>query len=313
MLPPSISICICTCRRAKILAQTLPQLARLRGLSQAQEILIIENSNDSTSLHVVEKYRSQFPCPVRYEQQYALGISHARNKALYEAQGAIIAFLDDDCLPAENWFENILRFLETHDGESWALVGGRVRSDFIYGKPTWVNEQVLSYFSHCDWGEEERALASGEHWLPEGNCFLQKEPACALGGFNTLLGHRGKTMISHEGNDLRQRLEEAGYVTYYCPSLEVTHLIHERERYHKRWLYKRAFRGGMSETQMGAISEDHRPYLTSHLKALLHPNNLFSLLRRDTPIEKKCSFYYQLGFLIGCYKLKRLCPRLPSI
>ncbi|MBD3310355.1 glycosyltransferase, partial [Candidatus Woesearchaeota archaeon] len=47
--------------------------------------------------------------PIRYIYQKNAGPASARNLGIQKAEGEIIAFTDDDCRPAKDWLENILK------------------------------------------------------------------------------------------------------------------------------------------------------------------------------------------------------------
>ena len=49
------------------------------------------------------------------------GASWARNEGIRQAQGDLIAFLDDDCVPSENWLEYLILTIDKYDADG---VGG---------------------------------------------------------------------------------------------------------------------------------------------------------------------------------------------
>ena len=59
---------------------------------------------------------------MRYIPEEKPGLSHARNRAILESRGAIIAFLDDDVLVPERWLWQMLRTFEQTGAD---CVGGR--------------------------------------------------------------------------------------------------------------------------------------------------------------------------------------------
>jgi cellulose synthase/poly-beta-1,6-N-acetylglucosamine synthase-like glycosyltransferase len=67
--------------------------------------LVIDNcpSTDATR-RLVEDYSR-----VRYVREDRPGLNIARNRALHEAQGEIVAFTDDDAAPDPNWLRALLR------------------------------------------------------------------------------------------------------------------------------------------------------------------------------------------------------------
>jgi glycosyltransferase involved in cell wall biosynthesis len=52
------------------------------------------------------------------------GIAWGRNKGIKQAQGDLIAFTDDDCIPPEDWLERLIEAIDKHDA---AGAGGTFR------------------------------------------------------------------------------------------------------------------------------------------------------------------------------------------
>lgn len=101
--PPTATVAVCTRDRPKDLRRCLEALVRLPD--DGQELLIIDNcpSTDATRRLVADYSR------VRYVREDRPGLNIARNRALQEAQGEIVAFTDDDAAPDPNWLRALLR------------------------------------------------------------------------------------------------------------------------------------------------------------------------------------------------------------
>jgi GT2 family glycosyltransferase len=95
---PEISIAVCTRDRADDLAICLEYLAAQS--SEPLEVLVIDNApaTDATERLVREKF-PQF----RYIREDTPGLDHARNRAIREAKGEVIAFTDDDVVADRGW------------------------------------------------------------------------------------------------------------------------------------------------------------------------------------------------------------------
>ena len=99
----NVTVAICTRNRAADLKNCLDKLLLLR--SSGHEILVVDNapSNDETK-NLVLKYPG-----VRYVLESLPGLNTARNTAIREANGSIIAFIDDDALPDSNWLNALVK------------------------------------------------------------------------------------------------------------------------------------------------------------------------------------------------------------
>jgi len=100
---PSSTVAVCTRDRHEDLQRCLEALVRLPD--NGQELLIVDNcpTTDET-FHLVQNYRD-----IRYIREDRPGLNVARNRALREARGDIVAFCDDDAIPDSEWLHNLLR------------------------------------------------------------------------------------------------------------------------------------------------------------------------------------------------------------
>jgi glycosyltransferase involved in cell wall biosynthesis len=60
---------------------------------------------------------------IRYVFEANVGLSHARNRGIFEARGDIIAFLDDDAEATPCWVQELVNGYSRHP-DAWA-VGGK--------------------------------------------------------------------------------------------------------------------------------------------------------------------------------------------
>lgn len=100
---PTATVAVCTRDRPEDLRRCLDALMLLPD--DGQEYLVIDNcpATDATS-ELVKNYPK-----VRYVREDMAGSSTARNRALLEAKGEIIALTDDDAVPDRNWLRSLAR------------------------------------------------------------------------------------------------------------------------------------------------------------------------------------------------------------
>ncbi|MBU0730449.1 MAG: glycosyltransferase [Proteobacteria bacterium] len=99
----SITVAIITRNRAPLLKKALDSLAA--QTRPADEILIIDNASTDDTQKVVEQMAQHFP--IQYVFEDKIGISSARNAALTECKGEILAFIDDDAVADPHWLNTI--------------------------------------------------------------------------------------------------------------------------------------------------------------------------------------------------------------
>ncbi len=105
---PSLSVAICTKDRPERLARCLASLDRLASHPQEtlpQEILVVDNAPSDEQTRALVAARPG----VRYVCEPRPGLNFARNRALHEATGALLAFLDDDVTVDRGWLGGLMK------------------------------------------------------------------------------------------------------------------------------------------------------------------------------------------------------------
>ena len=100
---PTATVAICTRERPDDLQRALDALMRLDG--PGQEILVIDNCPATDATRAVV---AGFPA-VRYVCEPRKGLNNARNRALAEAQGEVVAFIDDDAVADLGWLAALVQ------------------------------------------------------------------------------------------------------------------------------------------------------------------------------------------------------------
>ncbi len=100
---PSLTIAVCTRDRPADLERCLLSLGQL-SYSGAHEVLVVDNAPSNTE---TEQLCARLGGCVRYLREDRPGLDWARNRALHEASGTIIAFTDDDCVVDPHWGERL--------------------------------------------------------------------------------------------------------------------------------------------------------------------------------------------------------------
>ncbi|MEK7950061.1 glycosyltransferase [Luteolibacter soli] len=94
----TISVAVCTRDRPEDMKKCLASLAALRV--KPLEVIIVDNAPATEATkELVQNHFPQF----RYVREETPGLDHARNRAIVEAKGAIIAYTDDDVMVDPDW------------------------------------------------------------------------------------------------------------------------------------------------------------------------------------------------------------------
>jgi glycosyltransferase involved in cell wall biosynthesis len=236
-----ISVTIQTYNRSAVLAEMLESLRSLRCPAGVDyEILVVDNNSTDGTPEVIESYRAILTPRLRRVFEPQQGLSHARNRALQEAKGQVVAFLDDDVIVDPDWLAAVAGAFQEY---SAAVVGGRSYLIYRSRRPSWLPEHYEFLLSRLDYGE--RVLVGTDKDLYGLNFSVEKEMAVRAGGFNPALGRCGRgSLRSGEESDLLRRIRELGGVVVYEPGAVVGHMV-APERLTIRWFVKRAFAPGL--------------------------------------------------------------------
>lgn len=114
---PLVTVAVCTRDRPAMLADCLAALTRLDY--PALDLLVIDNAPSTpATAHLV---RHQYP-RIRYVCEPQPGLNWARNRAIAEARGDILAYTDDDVIVDAHWVRALARvFVE--QAEVMAVTG----------------------------------------------------------------------------------------------------------------------------------------------------------------------------------------------
>jgi len=118
----NISIVVSTRNRADRLAEAFPHYSRLRS-GLAWEALFVNNGSTDHTASVLARFADSLPLRVKVIDEPKPGVSAGRNAGWHRATGAVIAFMDDDCYPAEDYLD---RLWECFSEPGLDYLGGRI-------------------------------------------------------------------------------------------------------------------------------------------------------------------------------------------
>lgn len=123
--PAVVTVAVCTRDRAAHLAECLNALVALDYPAEQLDLLVVDNAPvDSSTRDLVSRYPA-----IRYVSEPRPGLDWARNRAVREARGTIVAFTDDDVSVDARWVKAIAAAFE--DEPDAVCVTGLVVPDEI--------------------------------------------------------------------------------------------------------------------------------------------------------------------------------------
>ena len=133
-----ISVCICTFKRAGLLARLLEKLKhQITEGKFTFSVVVADNDSAQSAEEVAKRFCSAIGPTINYCVEPRQNIALVRNKAVDSSHGDLIVFIDDDEVPDEDWLLNLFRTYETYKVEG---VLGPVRPYFDHDPPAWVRK-----------------------------------------------------------------------------------------------------------------------------------------------------------------------------
>ena len=112
---PFVTIIVCTYNGEKHIKDCLDALTKQDYPKDQYEIVVVDDGSTDRTNQIVSEYPVQV---IKHEKN--LGICSARNTGLRNANGTIVAYTDDDCIPKKSWIKNLVKFY----GDDVIAVGG---------------------------------------------------------------------------------------------------------------------------------------------------------------------------------------------
>ena len=204
--PPFFSIVIPTYCRAESLTTCLAAISRLDYPCSRFEVIVVDDGSKNPPGKAIEAFRDQFH--LHLLTQVHGGPAKARNTGVTQAQGDMLAFIDDDCLPTTNWLSILAAGSSSHPGH---MIGGRVING-LNGNLCSEASQILSNLVCVYFNTQPGRLA----FFNTNNLAMPTARFLEIGGFDS-------SYTTAEDRDLCDRWQCQGYPMLYSPEAIVFH------------------------------------------------------------------------------------------
>ena len=133
--------------------------------------------------------------------RYGRGLSGARNTGVEEANGEIVAFLDDDAVPEPRW---LAALVAPFAAAEVVATGGVARPVWADGRPAWFPRE-FDWVVGCSYDGQARGVADIRN--PLGcNMAFRRAALAAVDGFREDVGRVGGRPLGCEETELCIRL-----------------------------------------------------------------------------------------------------------
>jgi glycosyltransferase involved in cell wall biosynthesis len=236
------SIAICTYNRANSLEDSIRAASEQR-VEFDYEVIVVDNKSTDGTKSVVRRMQEIYP-HIRYVREENQGIAYARNCAVHEARGDIVAFTDDDGIAQPGW---LAALVEVFDRPEVGGVAGKIVLDLPDEIPTWLNPAMYSFLAAYDRGPEPKETDEAYTC----NFAFRRAIAIELGAFSVKLGFCADKLLPGEDTDFARRLILAGNKLMYMPHAVVFHRP-DASRLNEDWFLRRYRQQGRVEVLIGS-------------------------------------------------------------
>ena len=157
---PLVSLIIPTQRRLDGLMTAARSTFRQTGVALASlELVIVDNDQTDSARTTVEVLATEAPFPVVYVHEPEPGVANARNAAMTQARGELIAFLDDDEEAPDGWlaallaamarFEADVVFGPVHGRAPDSVTAHRAYLETFFSRQGPAEAQLLNHYYGC--------------------------------------------------------------------------------------------------------------------------------------------------------------------
>ncbi|MBD2625837.1 hormogonium polysaccharide biosynthesis glycosyltransferase HpsE [Trichormus variabilis] len=222
-----LTVAIPTYNGESRLPKVIEHLQRQQGIENLKwEILVVDNNSTDGTAQLVQNYQANWPygVPLRYCFEPEQGLAFARNKAITEAKGELVGFLDDDNLPHPNWVIEAYKFGKEHPKAG--AYASQIHGLFEVN-PSEEIKPILFYLAINKRGDEPHLYEPRKKGLPPGAGLVVRRHVwkqCVPENL-FLVGRVGDSMLAGEDSEAMLYIHQGGWEIWYNPAMFLEHII----------------------------------------------------------------------------------------
>ena len=225
-----ITVCVCTYRRQELLRRLLKELHSQRTNNLfTYSIVVADNDSSRSGEAVVLEFAAKSSIFIKYCAEPRQNIALARNKAIENARGDFVAFIDDDEFPTASWLRTLLEACSKFEVDG---VLGPVKPHYDEQPPKWLikgkfyDRATYPTGFVIDWkkGRTGNVLLKRSIFAEETQPFRPE-------------------FLSGEDQDFFRRMIDRGHVFVWCNEA-VAYEVVPRIRWKRSFLLRRALLRG---------------------------------------------------------------------
>ncbi len=242
-----LSVLICTYNREKYIANLLESIAANDFPKNDYEIILVDNNCTDNTHAVCQTFAAKHTdVRFRYTTEHEQGLSAARNKAIKEAKGNILVYIDDDALIDPWYLRTVDSFMSEHPQIS--AVGGPIIPLYETSEPDWMTRFTKELLcGYLYFGDKQRPFP-GDRYPGGGNAAYRAEVFQKVGLFNTQLGRKGNNLMGAEEKDIFDKMKAQHMQFMYLPDMILHHIIPQK-KLERDYFDRLTYQIGVSERQ----------------------------------------------------------------
>ncbi|MBD1860895.1 MULTISPECIES: hormogonium polysaccharide biosynthesis glycosyltransferase HpsE [Trichocoleus] len=284
-------------------------LERLRSQTAAEsirwEIIIVDNNSTDGTAAVVQQYQANWshPYPLKYCFEPEQGAAFARQRAIREAQGELVGFLDDDNLPTAEWLAAAYEFAQTHPQAG--AYGGQIYGDYEVEPPANF-EKIQAFLAIRQRGPNPNLYEPERISLPPAASLVVRRQAWLehVPQRPALSGKVRGCMVQGDDYEPLLYLHKAGWEIWYNPAMQTYHQI-PHWRLERPYLTELARGCGLATCELRLIytADAQKPWIMARTflgnsrRAVMHV--LKYRQRVKTDLIAACELEFFLGSLMS--------------
>ncbi|MCJ8281615.1 MAG: hormogonium polysaccharide biosynthesis glycosyltransferase HpsE, partial [Rivularia sp. ALOHA_DT_140] len=185
------------------------------------------------------------------------GLAYAREKAVSEAKGEFIGFLDDDNYPVSNWVAKAYEFARKYPKAG--AIASQIHANWEIEPPENF-QRIAPFLAIVERGNTPLFYDPKSKLLPPGAGLVIRKQAWLESVPNQLIltGRIVGNMLTGEDTEMLSHIQKSNWEIWYNPEMEIYHQI-PRWRLQKEYLFP--FFKGIGLSRYVTRMVDIKPYL----------------------------------------------------
>ncbi|MDJ0736139.1 MAG: hormogonium polysaccharide biosynthesis glycosyltransferase HpsE [Nostocaceae cyanobacterium] len=190
------------------------------------EIIVVDNNSTDNTAAIVNNYQNywQRSYPLKYCFEAQQGAAYARKRAVKEAKGKLIGFLDDDNYPNPNWVAKAYNFAQKYPNAG--AYGSQIHPDWEVEPPENF-QRIAAFLAITERGNIPLKYEPHKKLLPPSAGLVVRREVWLKTVPNKMIlpGRPAGNMLAGEDLEMLSYIQKSGWEIWYNPEMEIYHKI----------------------------------------------------------------------------------------